>query len=164
MGKRLLIDLDKCDRCDRCGVSCSYFYRSRPEDHGVFALRERATYSLICRRCEQPSCILACPFDALARNTLGVLERHAMRCVSCKLCVHACPFGTIYPDMVSFYVTPCDYCLMGQGEEPPCAVTCGEGAIEYCDVDPGDQGIHVVDEHLAARSRRWAKREEAHRR
>ena len=160
MARRLIIDLNACDRCDRCGVNCKYFYRTRAQEHGVFTLRERATYELVCRRCEEPSCIAACPFDALEREASGVLRRHNLRCVSCKLCVHACPFGTIYPDMVSFYVTPCDHCLQQRDEAPPCAVTCGRGAIEYREVEPGEPGVHVIDGHLAARSRRWIKQEE----
>ena len=157
--KRLVIDLDKCDRCDSCGVRCPYFYRTHSGEHGVVALRERATYQVVCRRCEAPSCVMACPFDALERKADGVLERHALRCVSCKLCAHACPFGTIYPDMVAFYVTPCDYCLDQHGGEPPCAGTCERGAIEYREVDPDEPEMHVLDQYLAARARKWTKRE-----
>ena len=160
MHERLVIDLDKCDACDRCGVKCAYFYRSNPRDHGAFALRERATYAVVCRRCEEPSCVDACPFEALERRADGVLERHNLRCVSCKLCAHACPFGTIYPDMLSFYVTPCDYCLTQHTVAPPCATSCREGAIQYRTVEPEEAGVHIVDERLAALAPKWVKREE----
>ena len=160
MARRLIIDLDACDGCDRCGVGCKYFYRARPEEHGVLAIRERATYELVCRRCEEPSCIAACPFGALERGTGGVLRRHNLRCVSCKLCVNACPFGTIYPDMLTFYVTPCDYCLRELSSAPPCARSCSRGAIQYRTVDPEEPGLHLVDDGLAALATRWVKREE----
>jgi Fe-S-cluster-containing hydrogenase component 2 len=160
MSKRLVIDLDTCDDCDRCGVSCDYFYRPHPADHGVLALRERATFELVCRRCEEPSCVDACPFNALERQGDGVLKRYNLRCVSCKLCAHACPFGTIYLDMVPFYEARCDYCL-GQGDDaPPCVGSCRRGAIEYRVVSPEEPGIHVLDGHLAARAAKWMKREE----
>ena len=55
MGMRVVIDLDKCDQCDSCGVRCAYMYRPHATDQGVLALRERATYQLVCRRCEAPS-------------------------------------------------------------------------------------------------------------
>ncbi len=102
----------------------------------------------------------ACPFDALERQDDGVLKRHNLRCVSCKLCAHACPFGTIYPDMVPFYVTPCDYCLGRVDGEPPCVRSCGRAALAYRDVDPAEPQMHIIDEHLAARSPKWIKREE----
>ena len=160
MGKRLVIDLDKCDRCDHCGVSCSYFYRPHATDHGVLTLRERATFALVCRRCEEPSCVDACPFNALERQGDGVLKRHNLRCVSCKLCVHACPFGTIYPDMVPFYATPCSFCLGPTDSEPPCARSCGRGALAYREVDPEEPRLHILDENLAVRSAKWIKRED----
>ena len=143
MGMRVVIDLDKCDQCDSCGVRCAYLYRPHTNDQGVLALR-----------------VLACPFDALERQPDGVLKRHNLRCVSCKLCAHACPFGTIYPDMVPFYVTPCDYCLGQHGGKPPCAGSCSRGAVDFREVDGDDPAVHVIDEYLAARSRKWLKREE----
>lgn len=101
----------------------------------------------------------ACPFEALERRADGILERHNLRCVSCKLCAHACPFGTIYPDMLSFYVTPCDYCLGQLTSAPPCATSCRRGAIQYRSVDPEEPGLHMVDERLAAVAPKWVKRE-----
>lgn len=160
MTKRLVIDLDRCEQCDQCRVDCAYFYRPHTRDHGVLALRERATFMLLCRRCEEPSCIDACPFGALERQPDGVLKRHNLRCVSCDLCAHACPFGTIYPDMLSFYVTPCDFCLGGSDAEPPCVRSCGRGALAYRDVDPEEPQLHILDKNLAARSAKWIKREE----
>ena len=88
MDERLVIDLDKCDACDRCGVQCAYFNRPGPRDHGAFALRERATYAVVCRRCEEPSCVDACPFGAI-----GFWEEKAWKCDYCgrdPVCVKEC--------------------------------------------------------------------------
>ncbi len=160
MGRRLVIDLDTCHQCDECVVECRYHYRPLPADHGLRGLRERATYLLVCRRCEAPSCIAACAFEALERREDGVLERHNLRCVSCMACAHACPFGTILPDMLPFYDTPCDPCLEARGdEEPACVASCRRGGLEYREVEPDEPSVHIVDEHLAARARRWVKRE-----
>ena len=160
MSRRLVIDLEVCDQCDGCGVKCGYFYRPHPGDHGVLALRERATFLLVCRRCEEASCVDACPFEALERRADGVLERHNLRCVSCGLCAQACPFGTIYPDVLSFYATPCDHCPGGGDGEPPCVGSCARGALAYREVDPEEPGVHILDDHLAARGIRWLKQEE----
>lgn len=160
MSKRLVIDLDICDQCDQCGVRCGYFYRSPTDDNGILGLRERATFELICRRCEEPSCVDACVFNALARQEDGVLLRHNLRCVSCKLCAQACPFGTIYPDMVPFYVSPCVQCLGVADTEPPCVKTCGRGALAYREVAADEPRVHVIDDRLAARSAKWIKREQ----
>ena len=68
MARRIVIDLETCQQCDECLVDCGYHYRVLPADHGIRGLRERATYLLICRRCEEPSCIRACAFDALEQT------------------------------------------------------------------------------------------------
>ncbi len=160
MSKRLIIDLEKCDGCDQCQSQCVYFYRPYSTDHGIMSLRERATFHLICRRCELASCVEACPYGALERQDNGVLKRFNLRCVSCKLCAHACPFGTIQANMLTFYETPCDHCLDRAEGEPACVGSCSRDAVEYRDIDPGETEIHVVDAHLAARAPKWVKQEE----
>jgi Fe-S-cluster-containing hydrogenase component 2 len=159
--KRLIIDLEKCDQCESCVVSCGYYDRPRTNENGMAGLRQRATFAVICRRCASASCIDACAFDALDRDEDGILQRHNMRCVSCKMCAHACPFGTIYTDMLPFYEVNCDACLALCDTDPPCVASCPHGALEYRDTDPSEADIHIVDQHLAARARGWVRREVA---
>lgn len=158
MAARLLIDLNKCDDCGNCRVDCAYFYRAAAADHGILRLRELGTFLTVCRRCEEPGCVAACRFDALERQEDGVLKRYNLRCVSCKCCAHACPFGTIYPDALPFYVTQCDLC-MGKGDEtPPCVATCERGAIEFREVDESEgEDVHLVGDRLAVRAAKWEK-------
>ncbi len=171
MTERLVIDLARCDQCraPECSVDCS---RPDSSDGGraMLALREKATFEVICRRCAHASCVLACPFDALERNADGVITRHNLRCVSCKSCAVACPFGTIYDELLPFYSlsyeSGCRACVAAAaGEAPPCVGSCPEGALEYRDVDDEDEAVHVVDECLAvqvsARARLWNRQETA---
>jgi Fe-S-cluster-containing hydrogenase component 2 len=159
MPKRLLIDLTKCDACENCTIDCAYFYRPRMEDHGILKLRELATFLVMCRRCEEPNCAAACKFDAIERQEdSGIMKRYNMRCVSCKCCCHACPFGIIYQETVPFYETNCDYCLRAGIEEPPCIVSCVNDALAFADVeeDP-EQSLYVVSDTLAVRAPKWEK-------
>jgi Fe-S-cluster-containing dehydrogenase component len=157
MSKRLVLDLTKCEGCQDCNVRCGYFYRSTEQDQGIQTLKERATFQIVCRRCPHASCVASCPYDALERQADGTIHRFSLRCVSCKLCTQACPFGTIYPEMVGFYVTPCDYCLdVGEGQ-PPCVTGCVKGAIAYRDVDDGERNLHIVDDHLAVIASKWER-------
>ena len=133
MAKKLFIDLNKCDSCETCGVECAYFYRAQPADHGLLTLRELATFALVCRRCEEPDCVAACRFEALERQDDGVLKRYNLRCVSCKCCSHACPFGTIFFDKPSGTAAKCDLCA----GDPACAHACPTGAIAFETVEPG---------------------------
>ena len=159
--KRLIIDLDKCDQCESCVVDCGYYNRPHAKENGLSWLRQKATFAVICRRCAQASCIDACAFEALDRGDDMVLQRHNMRCVSCKMCAHACPFGTIYTDMLAFYEVNCDACLANRDEAPACVASCLHGALEYRDTDPSEAGIHIVDENLAVRATGWVRMEAA---
>ena len=157
MTERLIIDLAACDGCGEC-----------PFGAAMLTLRERATFELVCRRCEVPSCVLACPFDALERTEEGIIKRHNLRCVSCKSCALACPFGTIYTELLPFYSM--DYraalnFLLGTTQDGAADRArlssllrrCRGKALEYGEVDPNEPGVHVVDEFLAARTRRWRR-------
>jgi Fe-S-cluster-containing dehydrogenase component len=160
MAKRLFIDLTKCDECEKCEIRCAYFYRPQMTDHGVLALREMAAFAVICRRCENPDCVAACKFEALERQSDGLIKRYNMRCVSCKSCSHACPFGTIYPETLPFYVSKCDFCAMTGDEAIPCVIACKNKAIEFREVEESPkEGIFLVGEHLAVRAPRWDKKE-----
>ncbi len=159
MSKRIVLDLTKCEGCESCTVRCGYFYRPHEADHGIQSLKERATFMIVCRRCEHAGCVASCPYDALERQADGVIKRYNLRCVSCKLCTQGCPFGTIYPEMVGFYVTPCDYCLarIPSSEAPPCVSGCVRDAISYREVSPQEPNLHILDEHLAVIAPAWEK-------
>jgi Fe-S-cluster-containing dehydrogenase component len=161
MAKRLFIDMVKCDECDECTVRCEYMYQPDVTDHGIRALREQVAYMLTCRRCEEPSCVAACKFDALERQPDGVLKRYNMRCVSCKCCSQACPFGTIYPELVPFYAVKCDYCIrtLDTGD-PSCVSSCAKKAIEYKEVEESEKdGIYFLNDHVAVRALKWVKQD-----
>ena len=159
--KRLIIDLEKCDQCECCIVDCGHYNRRHTGENGLSGLRQKATFAVICRRCAHASCIDACAFDAIDRGEDMVLQRHNMRCVSCKMCAHACPFGTIYADMLAFYEVNCDACLSMADGTPACVASCPHGALEYRVTNATETGIHIVDEYLAARAQGWVRREAA---
>ncbi|MBN1697768.1 MAG: 4Fe-4S dicluster domain-containing protein [Spirochaetales bacterium] len=158
--KRLYIDLDICGSgtCDSCEIQCSYFYH--PHNTGIPSVAELATYALVCRKCEEPHCVAACPTDALEQQkTKGkLLVRHTSRCISCKSCSHACPYGTIYPEHVPFLVHTCDFCIgrRDKKDEPLCITTCPHGAlaIKSGDTEPDDHTFFVGD-NLIVHSTHW---------
>ncbi|MCX6356598.1 MAG: 4Fe-4S binding protein [Candidatus Aureabacteria bacterium] len=155
--KRLVLNLDRCSACPECVIHCSYYYH--PGNRGIDRLRELATYALVCRRCEYGTCVQACPVEALERDSTGMLERYSMRCIGCKSCAHACPFGTIYLDLLPYALSGCDLCADRAGEIAPlCVRTCPYGALEYREAveDPG-KGIYCLDNRLAVVSHQWTR-------
>jgi len=159
---RLLIDLDVCAsaQCDECDIVCSYFYH--PGNNGIISVVELATYALVCRKCEEPHCVNACPMDALEQQPekKNILVRHNLRCVSCKSCSHACPYGTIYPEHVPFLVHVCDFCLdrMAEKGEPLCIKSCSHGALSLkIAADELPENTFFVGDNLIVHSTHWMR-------
>ena len=160
MSKKLLIDLDILRNCDSAALQCSY--SPHTANQGVQRLRELAIYDLVCRRCEERSCVLACPTDALEADHEGLLRRHNLRCVACQSCLHACPFGTLLDDVISLTASSCDMCPQLVNDQPPlCATSCTDGAVSFEDIPeslPND--VYMIGDRFAVRSKHWKKVED----
>jgi Fe-S-cluster-containing dehydrogenase component len=159
---RLFVDLDVCasGECESCDLECSYFYHV--DNNGIASVAELATYALVCRNCEEPHCVAACPKDALEQQEEKgkMLVRHNMRCVSCRSCSHACPYGTIYPEHVPQLAHICDFCLDRRDaeNEPACIRSCPHGALALRRADEElDENIFLVGENLMVRSTHWMR-------
>ncbi len=157
--KRLFVDLEKCSKCQECKATCDYFYH--PQNNGITNLREYATFSLICRYCEEAPCVSSCYHDALEKQPDGILKRYKMRCTSCKSCTIACPFGVIMADFIPYLDSKCDYCInITKTTLPKCITSCLEKAIEIKEIEEKpEENIYFVGDNLAVKSRRWFKEE-----
>jgi Fe-S-cluster-containing dehydrogenase component len=150
MSAKLIIDFAKSSLQEESHVQCSY--KHHPLNKGFDSLLEMIRFALICRRCESAPCIAACPQDALEkvpseRNDAGVLKRANMLCTGCGTCAIACPFGTIYTDLIPYPSSVCDLCRdrLQPGEKPLCVRTCGDGSIDYQDVIVEGDLMEVFD-------------------
>lgn len=143
----LLINPDKCTGCGLCEAFCSFRAERavgpakaritvcRWEEEGVFI-------PFTCLQCERPVCLEVCPVGAIRRNSATrAMEIDQGRCLGCKTCVMACPFGGVAFDRDRGTAVKCDLC---QGA-PECAKICPTGAIQY-----------VRDERVALDKRREA--------
>jgi Fe-S-cluster-containing hydrogenase component 2 len=96
--------LELCIDCDKCVVGCE-------ERHG-FARIERfgpqvglINFSITCRQCYDPRCLIDCNFDAIARDPVSHEIRIDMEsCTGCSVCARSCPNDSIFiheitPDM-----------------------------------------------------------------
>ena len=153
--KKLIINLDLL-RKEKVDYSCSYPFHHR--NNGLDYLFELATYSSICRHCEEGTCVRACPVDALYKSETGILKRYNLRCVSCKSCSIACPFGTIIPEILPYRVSLCDYCLnrVSDNDVPLCVKTSSvENLVEFKEPAKQSDGFFLVGDNLAVYATYW---------
>jgi Fe-S-cluster-containing hydrogenase component 2 len=84
---------------------------------------------IICEQCDPAPCKNVCPTKAIARDakTCALLV-DPDKCIDCKECIWACPFGAI--TIRKGIAVKCDLC----DGQPECAKVCIPGAIRYADL------------------------------
>jgi len=84
-----------------------------------------------CMHCLEPSCASACPVGALSTGASGAVVYDRARCMGCRYCMMACPYGVPTYEWKSRVprVRKCTFC--DDRPEPVCARTCPTGAIAF---------------------------------
>ena len=93
---------------------------------------------LFCHHCEDAPCMAVCPSAAIHRESEeGPVLLDAERCIGCKACVMACPFGMIRPTPDNKVLIKCDLCAdrLARGLAPACVSACPAHAIEFKELD-----------------------------
>jgi Fe-S-cluster-containing dehydrogenase component len=88
----------------------------------------------VCMHCEEPTCALVCPADAIKQTPDGVTQSSLKpRCIGCQNCVLACPFGVPRYETEIDQMMKCDLCYdrTSLGKRPMCATVCPSEALYY---------------------------------
>lgn len=157
--RTLLVDKEKCIGCYACVVACKAEHSSPPHPtnpvdgnpEGPDLIRitrigpevhgdELIQYFLavVCRHCTDGPCISSCPFSAIYKDTeTGVTLVDEDKCVGCKACLKACPYGA--PQFHNGKMKLCNLCLhrLKEGRQyTACEAVCQARAI--CVVPAGE--------------------------
>mgnify|MGYP001026688816 CR=1 FL=1 len=150
MAKIFYVDPSKCTGCRTCELVCSI------KNEGVanpvlsrirvIADKDRGLrVPTLCQQCQDAPCVSVCPVNALKRdNVLGITKLDKDRCIGCKMCISACPFGGIAVNPLSGEIFKCDLC----GGDPQCVRFCEDKAIMYLESD-----VVVMDKKRGALER-----------
>ncbi len=98
----MIIDLKKCVGCKACAVACKAENHTPPgvaynivmeEEVGRYPDVRRLFISRPCMHCATPSCTIVCPTKATYIRDDGIVAIDYDRCIGCRYCISACPYG-----------------------------------------------------------------------
>lgn len=156
--KRLgfLINMERCIGCDGCTISCKSFYDLEPSinrrfvretDEMLTGTAKRCYISTACNHCDKPACATACPTGAYSKLENGIVKHDQERCIGCKMCATACPYGVPQYDPVKKKMDKCSMCYdrLEVGEDPICVSSCPLEAISIIDLNEVTDSSYVSD-------------------
>lgn len=142
--KTLFVDPSRCIGCRSCEAACRECDSHKGESMVMVDFIDRghsvATQPTVCMHCTDPvaPCAQVCPVMAILITPEGVVQMaEPSRCIGCRNCVYACPFGVPKFDVEARLMKKCNLCYdrTVQGLKPWCAQVCPTGALWYGDYE-----------------------------
>ena len=89
--------------------------------------------STACQHCQNPVCLQVCPAAAISKREDGVVLIDQDKCIGCRYCEWACPYGAPQFREDLGVMTKCDFCqdLLAKGENPACVDACTMRCLEF---------------------------------
>jgi len=90
----------------------------------------------LCNQCSNPACVQVCPVGATFKTEDGVVLVDEKRCIGCRYCVQACPYGARTFDERRGVPDKCTLCYhrITKGLQPACVDSCPTGARVFGDM------------------------------
>ena len=150
-----LIDMTKCTGCRACQVACKQWNQLEAEKTEFFSgegyqnppamseytftrikffdyqrngRNEFIFFKEMCMHCNEPACVSVCPVGAFQKTKEGPVIYKPKRCIGCRFCMIACPFGVLKFEWSKALalVRKCTGCYsrVREGLKPACATAC----------------------------------------
>lgn len=150
----ILINLTRCTGCNSCALACkevnglpypdlppraldrdAYTFVDECLTHGENGEEEVCYVKRQCMHCLHPACASACTVSALRKTPEGPVVYDASKCIGCRYCQYACPFGVPtyeWEDPLGL-IYKCQMCTsrLSEGQQPACVEACPSSALHF---------------------------------
>ena len=178
----MVIDLKRCYGCYACVMACKvknhtppgvFWARVLKDEVGTYPNTLRQALPVLCMQCDEPSCLEVCPTGATVKQDDGIVVVEKDKCMGCKYCMMACPYGprysvetwesyfpeglplSPYEEFARDYwieqsgvgvATKCDFCRdrIAEDREPACVEACSAKARIFGDLDDPDSEVSFL--------------------
>ncbi|MCL2824663.1 MAG: 4Fe-4S dicluster domain-containing protein, partial [Polyangiaceae bacterium] len=133
-------------------------------------IRTRTPIAL-CNHCNNPPCARVCPTKATWRRSDGIVMIDWHRCIGCRYCAVACPYGSRsfnwvnprpqistpspdFPTRTQGVIEKCTFCAerLARDLKPVCVEACKYGALTFDDItDPHSLASSIVSAKFTIR-------------
>ncbi len=160
MAKQLgfFIEISKCLGCETCTVGCksenntplkTNWRRVVDQNTGKYPNPKRVFVTMACFHCEQPACLASCPVEGaiFKRKEDGIVLIDQAKCVGCRRCEFACPYGAPQMNFETEKVEKCTFCVhrIEAGLTPACVDACVGRALHFGDMGEIKQKSGTVE-------------------
>jgi [DsrC]-trisulfide reductase subunit O len=133
------------------------------------------TALVFCNHCDNPPCVRVCPTQATWKRDDGVVMMDWHRCIGCRYCMAACPYGSRsfnwrdprpflttvdpgFPTRTRGVVEKCNLCeeRLARGEAPACVAACEEKALVFGDLEDEHSEVRRILNERPSRRRKPA--------
>jgi molybdopterin-containing oxidoreductase family iron-sulfur binding subunit len=128
---------------------------------------------VFCNHCDNPPCVRVCPTQATWKREDGIVMMDWHRCIGCRYCVAACPYGSRsfnwfdprpyipalnadFPTRTKGVVEKCNFCeeRIAIGQSPACVAACPEKALVFGNLaDPKSELRQLLQSRYTIRRR-----------
>lgn len=129
-------------------------------------------FMVLCNHCERPACVRVCPTKATFKRSDGIVMMDFHRCIGCRFCMAACPFGARsfnwrdprpfiketnpkFPTRAKGVVEKCNFCYerLAEGLMPACVEASKDSkAMVFGDIeDPSSEVRKILSTHYTIR-------------
>src|SRR5512146_1253710 len=130
-------------------------------------------FLVLCNHCENPPCVRVCPTKATFKLANGITMQDMHRCIGCRFCMAACPYGSRsfnwvdprkgikpefenkqYPTRTKGVVEKCTFCSerLQAGKIPACVEAAPKGAMFFGDIEDTNSEVReIVTSQLTVR-------------
>ncbi|MBI2266554.1 MAG: 4Fe-4S dicluster domain-containing protein [Armatimonadetes bacterium] len=149
----LWIDLEFCVGCNACTMACKAenntplgvdYTKVIEIEEGEFTDPKKPPQvrvyflPMACMHCAKPACLAACPVGAITkRQEDGIVLINKDKCIGCRYCAWACPYGAPVYNAEAKVMEKCTLCVhrTSKGLLPACVTTCISRTRHFGDVN-----------------------------